>query len=270
MSKPKSDDQIRQAVRDTYGQIATQGASCCGSSRPPCCGDEPAAAGAGVASSQLGYSQDELAGLPEGADMTLGCGNPQAIADLREGETVLDLGSGAGIDVFLAARAVGPRGRAIGVDMTPEMVAKGRQLAAEQGYDNVDIRLGEIEHLPLADASVDAIISNCVINLSPDKPSVLAEAFRVLRPGGRLAVTDIVATAPLPEDVRNDLAAHAGCIAGAATVAELEAMLAQAGFEGSRIEISQASRQIIRDWLGDGNLHEYIASATIQAVKPGA
>ena len=208
--------------------------------------------------------------MPMGADLGLGCGNPQAIAALQPGETVLDLGSGAGFDCFLAVRQVGPTGQVIGVDMTAEMVAKARENAGAAGYANVEFRLGEIERLPVADASVDVIISNCVINLSPDKPQVFREAFRVLRPGGRLAISDIVTTAPLPEEVRNDLALYAGCIAGAATIAELEAMLGESGFDNIRIQPKDESRQLIREWAPGQKIEDYIVSAAIEAVKPAS
>jgi ubiquinone/menaquinone biosynthesis C-methylase UbiE len=218
----------------------------------------------------MGYSPEEVQAVPMGADLGLGCGNPQAIAALQPGETVLDLGSGAGFDCFLAVRQVGPTGQVIGVDMTAEMVAKARENAGAAGYANVEFRLGEIERLPVADASVDVIISNCVINLSPDKPQVFREAFRVLRPGGRLAISDIVTTAPLPEEVRNDLALYAGCIAGAATIAELEAMLGESGFDNIRIQPKDESRQLIREWAPGQKIEDYIVSAAIEAVKPAS
>ena len=265
MSPSPSADEVRRVVRGSYGQIVRAGRSGCCSPQPCCSGDK---AVCGPDSARVGYSQDELDSLPAGADLSLGCGNPQAIASLAEGETVVDLGSGAGIDCFLASKAVGPTGRVIGLDMTPDMVARSRELAAAEGYDNVDFRLGEIEHMPVADGSVDCIISNCVVNLSPDKPGVYAEAFRVLAPGGRLAISDIVATAEMPPQVRNDLAAIAGCIAGAARVDELEAMLTEVGFVDVRIRTSEKSRQFIREWLPDSDLHRYVASATIEAVKP--
>jgi SAM-dependent methyltransferase len=208
--------------------------------------------------------------MPEGANLGLGCGNPQALARLRPGETVLDLGSGGGLDCFLAARQVGGEGRVIGVDMTPEMVWRARKTAAESGYHNVEFRLGEIEHLPVADESVDVILSNCVINLSPNKPQVYREAFRVLRPGGRLALADVVATGELPEDVRSSLEALAGCIAGAASVAEIEAQLEEAGFTDLRLELDESSRDFIRAWAPGTHLGEYVASARIEAVKPPA
>ena len=206
--------------------------------------------------------------MPVGADLGLGCGNPQAIAALQPGESVLDLGSGAGFDCFLAVRQVGESGRVIGVDMTAEMVAKARENAGEAGYVNVEFRLGEIEHLPVADASVDVIISNCVINLSPDKGQVFREAFRVLRPGGRLAISDVVATAPMPEEMRKDLALYAGCLAGAAAIDHLEAMLRETGFHQIRIQPKDESRQFIREWVPGRNIEDFIVSATIEAVKP--
>jgi len=215
----------------------------------------------------MGYSEEELAAVPGGANMGLGCGNPHAIAALRPGETVLDLGSGGGFDCFLAAEAVGEGGRVIGVDMTPEMVATSRELATKTGVANVEFRLGEIEHLPVADSSIDAIMSNCVINLSPDKPRVFAEAYRVLKPGGRLAISDIVATAELPPEMRDELALHTGCIAGAATVETLAHTLTDVGFENVRIDIKEESREAIRQWLPGQGLEDYIASATIQAEK---
>jgi ubiquinone/menaquinone biosynthesis C-methylase UbiE len=212
-----------------------------------------------------------LQAVPAGADLGLGCGNPQAIAALKPGETVLDLGSGGGFDCFLAARQVGAAGRVIGVDMTAEMVAKARNNATEAGYANVEFRLGEIEHLPVADAAVDVILSNCVINLSPDKPQVFREAFRVLRPGGRLAISDIVAITPLPEQVRRDLALYAGCLAGAASLEELETALRAAGFEQIRIQPKlEESRRFIQEWAPGRGIEDCVASATIEALKPAA
>jgi len=218
----------------------------------------------------MGYSPEEVQAAPAGADLGLGCGNPQAIAALQPGETVLDLGSGAGFDCFLAVRQVGPTGHVVGVDMTAEMVAKARGNAGKAGYANVEFRLGEIEHLPVADASVDVIISNCVINLSPDKNQVFREAFRVLRLGGRLAISDIVTTAPLPEELQNDLTLYAGCIAGAATITELEDMLRESGFDNIRIQPKDESRQLIREWAPGRKIEDYIVSAAIEAVKPAS
>jgi SAM-dependent methyltransferase len=202
--------------------------------------------------------------------MGLGCGNPQAIAALQAGETVLDLGSGGGFDCFLAARQVGARGHVIGVDMTPDMVSKARANAAKSGDHNVEFRLGEIENLPVADASVDVIISNCVINLSPDKPRVFREALRVLKPGGRLAISDVVATAELPPQVRQDLALYTGCMAGAALVSDLEAMLRASGFTDIRITPKDESKSFIRDWAPGTDITNYVVSANIEAVKPAA
>ena len=198
-------DEVRKAVRDRYANAATESESCCG---PSCCGGETAT----TTSQGIGYSEEELANLPEDANLGLGCGNPTAIASLAEGQTVLDLGSGAGIDCFLAAQQVGATGHVIGVDMTPEMIEKARANAAAGGYDNVDFRLGEIENLPVADDSVDVIISNCVLNLSPEKDKVLAEAYRVLKPGGRLVVSDMVSEREVPAVLKGNLDAVAACL----------------------------------------------------------
>src|SRR5688500_14085219 len=203
-----SNDSIRATVRERYGRIPAGGGGCCGPTVPTgCCG---AAAPTDLTAQQLGYSADDTAAVPEGSNLGLGCGNPIGIQSLKPGETVLDLGSGAGFDAFLAARAVGPTGRVIGVDMTPEMLQAARANLAKSGRANVEFRLGAIEHLPLGDATVDAIRSNCVIYLPPDKAAVSREAFRVLRPGGRVAISDIVALQPLPAAVRADLELHTG------------------------------------------------------------
>ena len=251
---------IRKAVRSRYGQIAASPADvsgCCGTDVTP---DKIARA--------LGYSAEDLACLPQGANMGLSCGNPKAIAALKPGETVLDLGSGGGFDCFLAAREVGPTGRVIGVDMTAEMLSKARANAAQVGATNIEFRLGEIEHLPVADASVDVIISNCVINLSPDKPQVYREAFRVLKPGGRLAISDVVATAELPEPLRREMALLTACIAGAETISRLEQILQAAGFSRIRIAPKNESRRVIREWVPGKKIEDYIVSAAIEAVKP--
>jgi len=260
-------EMIRQSVRKRYGEIAQSGQPGCGCAPSGCCSG-PSLTSLGISSLQVGYSPEEVQAVPVGADLGLGCGNPQAIAALQPGEKVLDLGSGAGFDCFLAVRQVGPTGQVIGVDMTAEMVAKARENAGKAGYANVEFRLGEIEHLPVADASVDVIISNCVINLSPDKGRVFREAFRVLRPGGRLAISDIVATAPMPPEVRNDLSLYAGCMAGAAAIDELEDMLEEFGFQQIRIQPKDESRRLIREWAPGRKIEDFIVSASIEAVKP--
>jgi SAM-dependent methyltransferase len=251
---------IKAAVRKAYGEVATGRTS-------GCCSTSSCYGTAETARPDIGYSEAELAGAPEGANLGLGCGNPQAIASLKPGERVLDLGSGAGFDAFLAARQVGPEGHVIGVDMTPEMIAKARANAAKAGIANVEFRLGEIEHLPVADASVDVIMSNCVINLSPDKPAVFREAFRVLAPGGRLAISDIVAIAPMPEPLQQDLSAYTGCIAGAALVSDVQSMLIAGGFQNVRVEVKGESRTLVSGWAPGTSAEEYVASALIQATK---
>ena len=266
MSDHTSDDRIRGTVRERYADIARAVGSCCGASKG-CCA--PDALGQPQVSARLGYSEEDLAAVPDGANMGLGCGNPQAIAALRPGETVLDLGSGGGFDCFLAVGQVGETGRVIGVDMTPEMVSKARTNAAKAGHPNVEFRLGEIEHLPVADNSVDVILSNCVVNLSPDKPQVYREAFRVLRPGGRLAISDVVAVQPMPLAVKADLAAHCGCVAGAAEVADLERLLAEAGFAEVGIRVQEGSREFIKDWFPGSGVEGFVRSAEVTAVKPG-
>lgn len=271
MATIKHPEEIRQQVRQRYAETVRQrGSSCCDTSSSCCCGGSEATPELFAKGEYLGYSLEELMTAPESANMSLGCGNPGAIASLMPGEVVLDLGSGGGLDCFLAAQRVGPTGRVIGVDMTPDMLFKARQVAAQYGYDNVEFRLGEIEQLPVADNSVDVILSNCVINLSPDKPAAFREAYRVLKPGGRLAITDTVATAPLPEEVRQDMALWSACISGAACIDDLEAMLREAGFEAIRIAPKDASREMIREWAPGRKVEEYVLSATIQAVKPAA
>ena len=264
-------DEIRQQVRDSYAEVAeaSNSGSSCGEASS-CCGVSDDTAINTLVSTRLGYSQGDLDAVPEGADMGLGCGNPRAIASIQPGETVLDLGSGGGFDCFLAAAETGEQGKVIGVDMTPDMISKARANAARGKYSQVEFRLGEIENLPVADAMVDVIISNCVINLSPDKARVFAEAFRVLKPGGRLAISDVVASTELPQSIRDDLQLYSGCMAGASQVSELEAMLADAGFENIRIAPKDESRDFIKDWAPGRGVEEYVLSATIEAVKPGA
>ncbi len=256
-------DEIRQAVRQQYGQVAESEDCGCG---PACCGE--ATSSAATLSRALGYSADETALVPTGANMGLGCGNPQAIANLKAGEIVLDLGSGGGFDCFLAARQIGDTGQVIGIDMTPAMVSKARANSEKGNYQNVEFRLGEIENLPVADETVDVIISNCVINLSPNKFRVFAESYRVLKPGGRLAISDVVAFAELPEDIRHDMALFTGCMAGASLIAEVEEMLKTAGFEQIRVAPKDESKTFIRDWAPDTAITDYVVSATIEAIKP--
>lgn len=257
------DDSVRQHVRKWYGDIAeSQGSGCCSGS---CC--SAAASSTPEATAALGYSTEETDAVPKGANMGLGCGNPQAIANLKPGETVLDLGSGGGFDCFLAAPRAGESGRVIGVDMTPEMVSKARTNVDKAGYPNVEFRLGEIEHLPVADNAVDVIISNCVINLSPDKKQVFRDAYRVLCEGGRLAISDVVAVKPIPEQLRRSMEAHCGCVAGAALVSDVEQMLKDVGFENIVITLKQESRALIKTWFPDSGCEYYVISATIEAAK---
>ena len=257
----KQQDEIHSAVRSAYA-AAAEGGGCCGTSG--CC-----SAPAPTHSEKLGYTAEALGHLPIGADLGLGCGNPQAIADLKPGETVLDLGSGAGIDCFLAARAVGETGRVIGIDMTPEMIGKAEQNRAKGGYHNVEFHRAEIERLPLPDDSVDVVISNCVINLSPDKAQVFREAYRVLKPGGRLAISDVVATAELPPEIRNDMKLYSSCVAGAATAADLQWMLRNSGFVNISIRPQQESRDLIDGWIPEQQGRGHALSATIEGIKPG-
>lgn len=257
-------EQVKAAVRETYGRIAAgeTASGCCGGGSS-CCGSA-----ATEASAAIGYSDEERRSAPEGADLGLGCGNPQAIAELKPGERVLDLGSGAGFDAFLAAGQVGPSGSVIGVDMTAGMIARARANIRKTDHANVEFRLGEIEHLPVADESVDVIMSNCVINLSTDKPAVFREAFRVLAPGGRLAISDIVAIRDLPASMRADLQAYAGCVSGAAPATDVQEMLRDAGFENVSVELKYESRELVEDWSpGAGN---FVASALIRGSKPKA
>jgi SAM-dependent methyltransferase len=218
----------------------------------------------------MGYSKEDLLSVPEGANMGLGCGNPVALASLKPGETVVDLGSGGGFDCFLAAKQVGESGQVIGVDMTPDMITKARMNAEKIGSKNVEFRLGEIEHLPVADNSADIIMSNCVINLSPDKASVYREAFRILKPGGRLAIADIVATARLPEEIQKNLALVSACVGGAATIDDTVKMLEDAGFVDIQIQAKDESRKLISEWVPGEirNAGDYVVSAYIEAVKP--
>ena len=266
----KQADEIRQNVRNSYSEVAeaSNSGDCCGE-QSSCCGVSSDAAINTLVSTRLGYSEGDLDSVPDGADMGLGCGNPRAIASIKPGETVLDLGSGGGFDCFLAAAETGESGRVIGVDMTPTMVSKARHNADKGNYAQVEFRLGEIEHLPIANDVVDVIISNCVINLSPDKKQVFSEAFRVLKNGGRLAISDVVASTELPQEIRDDLQLYSGCMAGASQISELEQILADSGFTDIRIAPKDESKEFIKDWAPGRGVEEYVVSATIEAVKPG-
>ena len=282
------DDEIRKTVRGSYAKIAVEGrsnsstatavknetkkttadASCCApqvlSSNANCCTPQQSADNACCCNTVLegfDYSAKQLSTIPEGADLGLGCGNPTALASLVEGEVVLDLGSGGGVDCFIAANRIGKTGQAIGVDMTPEMISRARENAEKGGYTNVDFRLGEIERLPIADNSVNVVISNCVINLSPDKPQVFKEVYRVLKPGGRIMVSDIILLKKLPESVRNSPEAISGCVGGASIKDEYLTAIASAGFKNVEI-VSETSP------VTTGELADTIVSANVRAVKP--
>ena len=246
-SSTHDSDAVREKVREGYGAIARQGSSCCGPAKS-CCGG----GNAQVVATSVGYDVTELATLPEGANMGLSCGNPTAIAGLQPGETVLDLGSGGGFDVFIAGRKVGEKGRVIGVDMTPDMLSKARKNVAAYrqttGLDNVEFRLGEIEHLPVADSSVDVIISNCVINLSPDKPQVWHEMARVLRPRGRIAVSDLALLRHLPPEIQSMVEALVGCVAGAVLVEETGRMAEEAGLVDIKLEMKRNYVESMTEW----------------------
>jgi SAM-dependent methyltransferase len=259
--------QIKEMVRARYGGIAEAAGAAEGCCAPAtsCCGP---AADPGAKSRRMGYSEAELAAAPEGANLGLGCGNPQAIAALKPGETVIDLGSGAGFDCFLAAQQVGPGGRVIGVDMTHEMLKKARDNATKIGAGNVEFRLGELEHLPVADNTADVIISNCVINLVPDKAQVFRETFRVLKRGGRVAISDVVNTAPLAAELRADTALLCGCVAGAAAADRIADWLAEAGFVRVRVTPKPESRELIATWAPGRGIENYVVSAMIEARKP--
>ncbi len=249
-------EQKKDAIAQNYARIASSDDSC-GCTTSGCCNSDGA-------SLNLGYSEEQLNSIPKEADKGLGCGNPTAIALLKKGEVVLDLGSGAGLDCFLASKEVGENGKVIGVDMTREMLAKARSNKDKNGYDNVDFRLGEIENLPIADDSVDVIISNCVINLSLDKQRVLDEAFRVLKTGGRLAISDIVLTKQIPSHMIT-LDSYGACIAGASFINDLELLLKNSGFKNINIISKTESKKFLKDW--SENIEDYIVSANIEAVK---
>jgi arsenite methyltransferase len=260
---------IRRSVRERYGGLArAEDARCCGGNDSSCGCSSPGSSHAEAEAGSCGgaYTASELASLPEGSNLGLGCGNPSRLLPLAPGEVVLDLGSGAGVDCFLAAGRVGPTGHVIGVDMTPEMVARARGLARSGGRTNVEFRLGEIEHLPVEDASVDVVLSNCVINLVPDKAQVYREAYRVLRPGGRLAVADVLATRPISEEMRNDPERWASCSSGALTVDEVTDRLRSAGFESIEVSVlgGDPSAESLRaqDEIG-------VVPGEVRATKPG-
>jgi SAM-dependent methyltransferase len=270
------DRKIRELIRDRYGKIARESGSCCGPSSS-CCGSD-AVLDEGAKAERFGYSRDELTSVPESSNLGLGCGNPTAHAAIREGDTVLDLGSGAGFDCFLAARRVGAEGRVIGVDMTPAMIEKARENAEKAKAENVEFRLGEIENLPVADSSVDLIISNCVINLSVDKPRVFREAFRVLKPGGKLMISDIVLLSELPQSVMDSAAAYAGCVAGALKKEDYLAAISEARLENLQVieqksfssdlivETTQSAEDLSPDQAREAAAQ--IVSISVSAAKP--
>jgi len=272
-------EEIKKAVRNGYAKIAKNAGSCCAPAES-CCGNNSVE----IISREVGYSPEELMAVPEGANLGLGCGNPIALASLQEGETVIDLGSGAGFDCFLAAHKVGKSGRVIGVDMTPEMVKKAIKNARKDGYRNVEFRLGEIENLPVADSAADVIISNCVINLVPNKKRVFEEAFRVLKPGGRMMISDIVLLRPLPDFIMNSVAAYIGCISGAIMKDKYIDIIREVGFRDVRViqEKSFPIEHMANDPTAQaiiGNLdmpreeivklvEGAICSVNVQAIKP--
>ena len=266
--KPLGSAEIKEMVRARYGGIAAGTTSdCCAPTASSCCGVPASVEGK---AREMGYSAEDLAAVPDGANLGLGCGNPQAIAAMQPGEVVIDLGSGAGFDCLLAARQVGATGRVIGVDMTHEMLKKARENAARVSASNVEFRLGELEHLPVADNTADVILSNCVINLVPDKAQVFREAFRVLKPGGRLAISDVVNTKPLAPELAGDRALLCGCVAGAAPVLEVETWLKSVGFQDVRITVKPESRDLVASWAPGRGIEDYVASAIIEARKPTA
>ncbi|PKM58255.1 MAG: arsenite S-adenosylmethyltransferase [Firmicutes bacterium HGW-Firmicutes-3] len=259
-------EELREHIRKNYEGVALKGSQGCG------CGCNPSQRednplDVKELSLNLGYSESDLTNIPSDANMGLGCGNPIAIASLKEGESVLDLGSGGGFDCFLARKQVGDTGFVIGVDMTSEMIKLSRKNAEESGYSNLEFRLGEIEHLPIADTSVDVIISNCVINLSLEKEKVFKDAYRVLKHEGRLSISDIVATAELPKHIKEDLSMMAGCISGAEYIENIKKMLEDAGFVDIKMSPKDNSKQILRNWAPDRNIDDFVASFIIEAQK---
>lgn len=258
-------EERREQIRENYSQVALKGTGgCCCS--PGCCSSD-SSSDVIATTKNLGYSEEDLQNMPHQANMGLGCGNPLAFASLQAGETVLDLGSGGGFDCFLACRQVGDSGHVIGVDMTPEMVKLARKNAEESGYKNVEFRLGEIEHLPVPNDVIDVIISNCVINLALDKHKVIKEAYRVLKPGGRIAISDVVATADIPDAIKDDFSSLASCIAGAEDVETIEKMLRNSGFTNIRMIPKDNSKSVIKGWLPGKNAEDFVASYIIEAQK---
>ncbi len=259
--------EIKNHIQKNYGSIALQGLQGCGS----CCGtvtqQESNVLDINKFSVHLGYSINDLKDIPESANMGLGCGNPIAIAAIKEGETVLDLGSGGGFDCFLARKQVGDKGYVIGVDMTFEMIELATQNAKKIGYTNVNFRLGEIENLPVEDSSIDVIISNCVINLSQDKEKVFYEAYRVLKDGGRLSISDILATAELPDSIKHDLSMISGCVANAEHTHKVYELLEKVGFNNIQIVPKDNSKEILKEWMPKKNIEDYVASYIIEAKK---
>lgn len=260
---------IKSKIKLSYGKIAQRGNQGCGDG---CCSPNPKGKTSILSindiSTKLGYSQNDLEGMPNQANMGLGCGNPIAIASIKEGETVLDLGSGGGFDCFLARKQVKETGHVIGVDMTPAMIDLARNNCEQLGYKNVEFRLGEIEDLPIENDTIDVIISNCVINLSVDKPRVFKEAYRVLKHGGRVSISDILATAQLPANIKEDLKMYTGCIAGAEEINIIETMLKNPGFVDISIYPKDNSKEILKSWAPDKKVEDYVASFIIEARKP--
>jgi len=256
-------EKLREYIRKNYAKVAQKGATggCCSAG---CCGNT---IDVKKTSENLGYLVTDLSDVPSEANMGLGCGNPIAIASLKEGEVVLDLGSGGGFDCFLSRKQVGESGYVIGVDMTPEMVKLARNNAKRSGFDNVDFRLGEIEHLPVADSSIDVIISNCVINLSLDKEMVFKEAYRVLKNDGRLAISDVVTTSELPDEIKQDMKLLYGCVAGAEHVETIKSILMMANFKEIKLQPKENSKEIISSWVPGKKIEDYVASYIIEAIK---
>lgn len=261
----RNKEKTRAYIRKNYSNVAigAEGGGCCGGG----CSCSGSPTDIKNASINIGYTENDISNVPIESNMGLGCGNPVAIASLKEGEKVLDLGSGGGFDCFLASKQVGEAGHVIGVDMTPDMIKLARNNAEKNKYTNVEFRLGEIEHLPVSDESIDVIISNCVINLSLDKQQVFKDAYRVLKTGGRLSISDVVATAKLPQNIKNNLSLVASCIGGAEYIEELKTILKNAGFKDIKLTPKDNSKEIIKSWAPDKNAEDFVASYIIEAVK---